>query len=160
MDLELTGKTVLVTGGTDGLGLALATQLAAEGAAVGVCGRDQERLRNAEETVQAVGGDVLAQRADVSRAEDLEAFVEAAVTRWGRIDGVVHNAGRASGGSIETIFNPVAAVEIAVEKGAASILMPISSRRQLNDLSDDVAAKITIHYYLDARDALLKALAI
>ena len=37
---------------------------------------------------------------------------------------------------------------------------PISSRRQLNDLSDDVAAKITIHYYLDARDALLKALAI
>lgn len=64
------------------------------------------------------------------------------------------------GGSIETIFNPVATVEIAVEKGAASILMPISSRRQLNDLSDDVAAKITIHYYLDARDALLKALAI
>ena len=53
--------------------------------------------------MRAAGGDVLAQRADVSRAEDLEAFVEAAVSRWGRIDGVVHNAGRASGGSIETI---------------------------------------------------------
>ena len=103
MDLELTGKTVLITGGTDGLGLALATQLAAEGAAVGVCGRDEERLRDAEEEVRAVGGDVLAQRADVSRAGDLEEFVEAAVSRWGRIDGVVHNAGRASGGSIETI---------------------------------------------------------
>ena len=64
------------------------------------------------------------------------------------------------GGSVETVFNPVAAFEIAVEKGAASILMPISSRRQLNDLSDDVAAKITILYYLDARDALLKGLAI
>jgi ATP-dependent Lon protease len=64
------------------------------------------------------------------------------------------------GGSIETIFNPVAVVELAVEKGAASILMPISSRRQLNDLPDDVAARITIHYYIDARDALLKALAI
>ena len=64
------------------------------------------------------------------------------------------------GGSIETIFNPVAVVEIAIEKGAASILMPISSRRQLNDLPDDLAAKITILYYLDARDALLKALAI
>ena len=38
--------------------------------------------------------------------------------------------------------------------------MPISSRRQLNDLPDDLAAKITIHYYLDARDALLKALTI
>jgi len=64
------------------------------------------------------------------------------------------------GGSIETIFNPVAVVETAIEKGAASILMPISSRRQLNELPDDLAAKITIHYYVDARDALLKALAI
>ena len=74
--------------------------------------------------------------------------------------GLAVTGGLNLGGSIETIFNPVAAVEIAVEKGAASILIPISSRRQLNDLSDDVAAKITIHYYLDARDALLKALAI
>ena len=64
------------------------------------------------------------------------------------------------GGSIETIFNPVAVVEVAVEKGASSVLMPINSRRQLNDLPDDLAAKVTIHYYLDARDALLKALAI
>ena len=65
-----------------------------------------------------------------------------------------------SGHSLEPIFNPVAVVETAIEKGAASILMPISSRRQLNDLPDDLAAKVTIHYYLDARDALLKALAI
>ena len=64
------------------------------------------------------------------------------------------------GGSIETIFNPIAIVETAIEKGAASVLMPISSRRQLNDLPDDLAAKITVHYYLDARDALLKALTI
>lgn len=56
MDLELGGKTVLVTGGTDGLGLALATHLAAEGAAVAVCGRDEERLRATEAAVQAVGG--------------------------------------------------------------------------------------------------------
>ena len=103
MDLELTGKTVLITGGTDGLGLALATKLATEGAAIAVCGRDEERLRAAEAAVRAVGGDVLALRADVSQAQDLEDFVEAAVERWGRIDGIVHNAGRASAGSIETI---------------------------------------------------------
>jgi NAD(P)-dependent dehydrogenase (short-subunit alcohol dehydrogenase family) len=103
MNLELADKAILITGGTDGLGLALATQLASEGAAVAVCGRDEERLRAAEAAVQAVGGDMLAQRADVSRAGDLEAFVDAAVARWGRIDGVVHNAGRASAGSIETI---------------------------------------------------------
>jgi NAD(P)-dependent dehydrogenase (short-subunit alcohol dehydrogenase family) len=103
MDLELTGKTVLITGGTDGLGLALATQLAQEGAAVAVCGRDEDRLRAGEAALQAVGADVLAQRADVSEPADLEAFVAAAVGRWGRIDGIVHNAGRASAGSIEAI---------------------------------------------------------
>jgi ATP-dependent Lon protease len=74
--------------------------------------------------------------------------------------GLAVTGGLNLGGSIETIFNPVAVVEIAIEKGAVSILMPIGSRRQLNELPDDLAAKITIHYYLDARDALLKALAI
>ena len=74
--------------------------------------------------------------------------------------GLAVTGGLNLGGSLEPIFNPVAVVEVAVEKGAGSILMPISSRRQLNDLPDDLAAKITIHYYLDARDALLKALAI
>jgi NAD(P)-dependent dehydrogenase (short-subunit alcohol dehydrogenase family) len=103
MNLELAGKVVLITGGTDGLGLALAMELASEGAAVAVCGRDEERLAAAEGALQAVGSDVLAQRADVSRGGDLESFVEAAVARWGRIDGVVHNAGRASSGSIETV---------------------------------------------------------
>jgi ATP-dependent Lon protease len=72
--------------------------------------------------------------------------------------GLVIAGGLNLGGSLEPIFNPVSVVEVAVEKGAGSILMPISSRRQLNELPDDVAAKITILYYLDARDALLKAL--
>ncbi len=74
--------------------------------------------------------------------------------------GLAVTGGLNLGGSIETIFNPVSVVETAIEKGAASILMPIGSRRQLNDLPDDLAAKITIHYYLDARDALLKALSV
>jgi NAD(P)-dependent dehydrogenase (short-subunit alcohol dehydrogenase family) len=103
MDLELAGKCILVTGGTDGLGLALATKLAREGAAVAVCGRDEARLHAAEAALEEIGTEVLAQRADVSEAADLKAFVDAAVARWGRIDGVVHNAGRASAGAIETI---------------------------------------------------------
>ena len=119
MELELAGKAVLITGGTDGLGLALATQLATEGAAVAVCGRDEERLRAAEEAVQAAGGDVLAQRADVSRVEDLGAFVEAAVARWGRIDGIVHNAGRASAGTIEKIDDATWEADIGLKLMAA-----------------------------------------
>jgi NAD(P)-dependent dehydrogenase (short-subunit alcohol dehydrogenase family) len=103
MDLELGGKAVLITGGTDGLGLALAKRLAAEGASVAVCGRDAERVRAAGASLKEIGGEVLAQQADVTSRADLDAFVEIALERWGRIDGVVHNAGRASGGPIQTI---------------------------------------------------------
>lgn len=63
------------------------------------------------------------------------------------------------GGSIEPIANPVNIAEIAVEKGATMLLMPVTARRQLYDLSDDMATKIDIQFYQDARDALLKALA-
>ena len=62
------------------------------------------------------------------------------------------------GGSIESLYNAVTLVEIAVEKGATAVLMPVSCRRQLVDLSDDMATKIDVQFYLDARDALLKAM--
>lgn len=62
------------------------------------------------------------------------------------------------GGSIEPIHNPVSLVEIAVEKGATAVLMPVSCRRQLFDLSDDMATKVDIQFYSDARDALIKAM--
>jgi ATP-dependent Lon protease len=74
--------------------------------------------------------------------------------------GLAVSGGLNLGGAIEMIHNPVAVVEIAIEKGADSILMPINSRRSLHDLPDDLAAKMTVLYYLDARDALLKALTI
>ncbi|MGC9261277.1 MAG: BREX system Lon protease-like protein BrxL [Phycisphaerae bacterium] len=61
------------------------------------------------------------------------------------------------GGSVEVIANPVAIVELAVEKGAASVLMPISSRKQLFNLSDDMATKISIEFYGDPADAFSKA---
>jgi ATP-dependent Lon protease len=65
----------------------------------------------------------------------------------------------ALGGSIEPIHNPVGIAEIAVEKGATALLIPVSCRRQLFDLSDDMATKIDIQFYSDAKDALLKAIA-
>ena len=63
------------------------------------------------------------------------------------------------GGTIEPIHNAVSLAEIAVEKGAQSLLLPVSCRRQLFDLSDDMATKLDIEFYQDAKDALLKALA-
>lgn len=62
------------------------------------------------------------------------------------------------GGSIEPIHNAVNIAELAVEKGATALLMPVTARRQLYDLSDDMATKVDIQFYQDARDALLKAL--
>jgi len=64
------------------------------------------------------------------------------------------------GGSIEPIHNPLDLAEIALEKGASTLLMPVACRRQLNEqLSDDKATEVDIQFYRDAEDALLKAIA-
>lgn len=103
MDLHFNGKVVLITGGTDGLGAALANRLVEEGAQVAVCGRDSHRLAATEQRLRDAGGDALAVQADVTRPADLERFVDAAVTRWGRIDGLVNNAGKSAGGRIDQV---------------------------------------------------------
>lgn len=63
------------------------------------------------------------------------------------------------GGAVEPIHNAVSLAELAVEKGAKALLLPVSCRRQLFDLSDEMATKLDIEFYQDGRDALLKALA-
>ena len=72
--------------------------------------------------------------------------------------GLVLVGGVNLGGSIEPIHNAVSIAELAVEKGATSLLMPVSARRQLYDLSDDMATKVDVQFYSDLRDALLKAI--
>lgn len=63
------------------------------------------------------------------------------------------------GGGIETVPNAVALAELAMEKGAETLLLPISARKQLFDVSDDIATKVSFLFYSNAKDALLKALA-
>lgn len=62
------------------------------------------------------------------------------------------------GGSIEPVHNAVSMAEMAVEKGAVALLMPVTCRRQLLELSDEMATKVDIQFYQDARDALLKSI--
>lgn len=62
------------------------------------------------------------------------------------------------GGSLDQIYNAVNIAELAVEKGAETLLIPLNARKQLNDLSDDMITKINIQYYTDLRDCLVKAL--
>ena len=72
--------------------------------------------------------------------------------------GLIAIGGLNLGGGIETVPNALAVAEMAIEKGATTLLAPISARRQLNELSDDMATRISILYYGDAREALVKAL--
>ena len=62
------------------------------------------------------------------------------------------------GGSVESLANAVGVVEAAVEKGASVVLMPVSARKQLFDLSDDMATRVNVQFFSDTPDALLKAL--
>ena len=73
--------------------------------------------------------------------------------------GLVVVGGINLGGSIDPLHNAIDVVELAVEKGASVVLMPVSSRKQLFDLSDDLATKVTVVFYNDAREALIKAIA-
>lgn len=62
------------------------------------------------------------------------------------------------GGSIDTIHNAITTIELAIEKGAEAVLMPVSARKQLFELSDDMATKVNVQFYSEAQDALIKAL--
>ena len=62
------------------------------------------------------------------------------------------------GGGIDPVYNAINVAELAIEKGATTLLIPISARRQLNDLTDEMATKLVILYFADAREALVKAL--
>jgi ATP-dependent Lon protease len=63
------------------------------------------------------------------------------------------------GGGLDVVHDAVSVAELAVEKGAERLLIPISARRQLIDLSDDMATRLTVEFYTDAMDALRKAIA-
>jgi len=94
----LHGGVALVTGGSRGIGKAIAKRLASLGAAVGICGRDEEKLMLASRELEATGANVLASRADVTIEADIRAFVGAAEKRLGAITILVNNAGTGGGG--------------------------------------------------------------
>ena len=98
MNLGLEGRVAAVTGGSHGLGYAIAANLLAEGCRVAICARDGKRLNDA---AAALDAGVFAQTADVAKAGQVEAFIEAAANHFGALDILVHNAGGGGGAGLE-----------------------------------------------------------
>jgi NAD(P)-dependent dehydrogenase (short-subunit alcohol dehydrogenase family) len=84
------GKTVAITGGNSGIGLATAKLFREEGARVAIAGRDQKTL---DEAAKAIGGDTLAVQADVSKLADIDKFFNQVAAKFGKIDALFANAG-------------------------------------------------------------------
>ncbi|HYJ79504.1 MAG TPA: SDR family oxidoreductase [Longimicrobiaceae bacterium] len=103
MDLGIKDRVAIVTGGSMGLGKAIARELARERARVVIAARSENRLRAAAEEIRReTGGHVLAVRADMTRPEDIEALVAQTVDRWGTVEIAVANAGGPPGTRFET----------------------------------------------------------
>ncbi|MGB6164150.1 MAG: SDR family oxidoreductase [Pseudonocardiaceae bacterium] len=100
MDLGLTGKTAVITGGSRGIGRAIALRLASEGCSVGICARNAEDINRAVQEVRAQGVTACGVVADVGREGDIEHFVEEAAANLGRVDLLVANAGPHLGGRL------------------------------------------------------------
>ncbi|MBN1205705.1 MAG: SDR family oxidoreductase [Myxococcaceae bacterium] len=96
-------KTVLITGGTRGLGLILARDFLKEGARVVICGREEATLERAREALERQGGEVLAVHCDVTEPVQVEAMVSAVHERFGAVDVLVNNAGVIQTGPLESM---------------------------------------------------------
>lgn len=90
---ELEGQVAFVTGGSTGIGRAIADALASRGASVAIFARNQARAAEAAAAVAATGAEAASFEADVARTESVDAAFEAALSRFGRVDVLINNAG-------------------------------------------------------------------
>ncbi|MCU0495243.1 MAG: SDR family NAD(P)-dependent oxidoreductase, partial [Chloroflexaceae bacterium] len=100
---ELEGKVVLITGGSRGLGLAMAREFAAQGCRIAICGRDEETLARARSSLAASGAEVLTLACDVTDQEDVQRLIVAVTARFGQIDVLVNNAVSITVGAVQAL---------------------------------------------------------
>lgn len=100
---DFRGKSVLLTGGSRGLGLVMARRLARDGARLSLCARDPEELDRAHNELEGLGAEVLTQVCDVTEREQVERWVGAARERFGEPDVLINNAGLIEVGPLESM---------------------------------------------------------
>lgn len=99
MDLGLKDKVAIVTGGSRGLGRAMAQGLVREGSRVVICAREADVLEHAAQEMRGEGGQVMAVPADMTQESDIQRLVQTTLDSFGRIDILVNNVGGALGGA-------------------------------------------------------------
>lgn len=102
MNLKLEEKVILVSGGAKGIGEGIASQLSLEGAFPVIIGRNQKDNELALEKIEAAGGFGIAVEAELSQPEECEKAVRLTLEKFGRIDGLVNNAGTNDGVGLES----------------------------------------------------------
>lgn len=101
MHTGIQGKVVLITGGSKGIGKAVALAMAEEGARLALCARDERQLKLAADEIQIrTHADIVAVKANVTKVNDIRRFVDAAIKKYSHIDILVNNAGGAHIGGI------------------------------------------------------------
>ena len=103
MELQLGGRRAIVTGGSKGLGRAIAEELAREGSHVAICARNEVEVALAGAELKAFGTKVFAEVADVTDPEQVRTFISRSAEELGGVDILVNNAGRATPGTFETL---------------------------------------------------------
>ncbi len=102
--IDLRGKTVLITGGSRGLGLVLARELARDGACLAICARDEDELERARAELSALGATVLALQCDVTDRTAVDEMVRIVQNHFGAIDALINNAGTIAVGPMEAMM--------------------------------------------------------
>ena len=136
MEIRLDGRSAIVTGGSKGLGLAIAEEYAASGADVAILARDAGALEEAKQRIQGRGGKgkVLSISCDVSKAGPIQAACEQANREFGKVDIFVNNAGQSTRGPSETITDEMWQADLDLKLFAqirfCRILMPQMKQRK------------------------------
>ncbi|MEW6684106.1 MAG: SDR family NAD(P)-dependent oxidoreductase [Nitrospirota bacterium] len=131
---HLRDQVAVITGGSSGIGLAIASSLVAEGMRVGICARDEKKLRQAAKTLEASDGKVLAIPADVSAADQVATLIKHVKNAFGRIDVLVNNAGvgrlKSIAESTEAEWDRIQAINLKGTFLCTKAVLPIMKRQR------------------------------
>jgi 3-oxoacyl-[acyl-carrier protein] reductase len=130
MDLGLGGRVALVTGGSRGIGAAIAAGLAAEGCRVAICARGEEALRETAARIGATGAQVLPIVADLTAAGEVDRVVGEATAHFGQVDILVNNLGGGRAGDTDEAWDFTLDVNLGVSVRASRAVIPGMKERR------------------------------